>query len=93
MKPLWFIVLIYLVVLNGWGFLAMGLDKRKAQQQVWRTPEKHFFFIALLGGGLGVWLGMRTFRHKTQHTIFVIGIPLIIFLQVLLIVGVWYYLL
>ena len=25
--------------------------------------------LALVGGGVGAWLGMELFRHKTQHQI------------------------
>jgi len=48
----------------------MGWDKRKANQQAWRTSEKHFFIVAALGGSLGVFVGMRVWRHKTQKWAF-----------------------
>lgn len=73
--------LIYLLVLNLAGFLSMGLDKWKAQAGQWRIPEKTLFSIALLGGSVGSILGMQIFRHKTRHTSFVVGIPLILLLQ------------
>ena len=76
--------LLYLVIINCWGFAAMGWDKRKAQKQAWRTPEKHLFLLAALGGSVGVWLGMQTFRHKTQHKSFTIGIPFILAVQIVL---------
>lgn len=74
---------LYLVLINAWGFAAMGFDKRKAQMQAWRTPERHLFALAVLGGSVGTWLGMQTFRHKTQHKSFAIGIPLIFGGQIL----------
>lgn len=72
----------FLLFINVYGFLIMGLDKRKARKNAWRTPEKTFFITALLGGSIGVWLGMQCFRHKTQHKTFNIGIPLIFLMQV-----------
>ena len=40
--------------------------------------------IAIIGGSIGVFCGMNAFRHKTKHNKFSIGIPIIIFLQVIL---------
>lgn len=82
-----YIVIIYVVIINIIGFLIMGIDKRKAVKNLWRIPEKTFFIISLLGGGLGSWLGMYTFRHKTKHWYFVAGIPTIAFLEL----GIVYY--
>ncbi|MBQ3029745.1 MAG: DUF1294 domain-containing protein [Agathobacter sp.] len=78
------IVMIYLVVANLCGFLAMGLDKEKAKRGEWRIPEKTLFGIALFGGGIGVWFGMNTFRHKTKHWYFKYGIPAIVFAELFL---------
>lgn len=44
-------------------------------------PEKVLFGLSILGGSVGMYLGMFTFRHKTKHWYFVIGIPLIILIQ------------
>ncbi len=55
----------------------MGIDKSRAIRHKWRIPEKTLFGICILGGGIGSWLGMYTFRHKTRHWYFVIGIPFI----------------
>ncbi len=82
---------LYLLVINVWGFAAMGLDKRKAQKQNWRTPEKRLFTLAAVGGSIGVWLGMQFFRHKTKHLSFTWGIPLIFIFQVLIVCMVIYY--
>ncbi len=60
----------------------MLIDKRTAQKiektgkNLMRTPEKTLFITALLGGAIGVYAGMYTFRHKTLHATFVVGIPL-----------------
>lgn len=83
MKYLW----IYLLVMNLLGFASMGIDKAKARRHAWRVPEKTLFLLALLGGSLGSVLGMYTFRHKTRHWYFVLGMPGILVLQVIL--GIW----
>jgi len=73
---------IYLLVINCLGFLMVWADKRKARRNRWRIAEKRFFQLALLGGALGVYLGMRAFRHKTQHRLFTLGIPTLALLNV-----------
>ena len=73
----------YLAVLNIMGFLAMGVDKSRACHHKWRIPEKTLFAIALLGGSLGSWMGMYTFRHKTKHWYFVMGMPIIFVIEVI----------
>ena len=77
MKP----ILLYLLIINAAGFLLMLIDKWKARKNLWRIPEKTLLGIALIGGSIGSYAGMRLFRHKTQHPKFSIGIPVIIALQ------------
>ena len=76
----------YLVIINIIGFLAMGIDKRKAKKNSWRIPEKTLFIITTLGGGIGTVTGMYVFRHKTKKIDFVIGLPAILILEIILIV-------
>ena len=86
-----------LVLLGGMtlvGFLVMWVDKTIARRngraaesgkRLWRrVPERTLFFIAALGGSVGVLLGMYAFRHKTLHKRFVFGVPLILAAQLLL---------
>jgi uncharacterized membrane protein YsdA (DUF1294 family) len=73
-----------IIALNVLAFLIMGYDKSAARKKRQRVPEKLLFLIAIIGGSAGVWLGMKSFRHKTQHTSFMYGIPLIIGVQVAL---------
>lgn len=47
-----------------------AVDKRAARREHRRIPEKRFFLLAALGGGPGLWLGMRWFHHKTRHPAF-----------------------
>lgn len=75
-------VVIYLLAVNFIGFLAMGIDKFKAKQGMWRTKEKTLFLIATFGGSIGTIIGMYTFRHKTKHNSFVVGMPIILIVQV-----------
>ena len=74
-------VLLWLAVINAAGFLLMGLDKWKAKRGAWRIPEKTLFTAALLGGTVGVIAGMKTFHHKTRHSQFKYGLPVLLTIQ------------
>ena len=74
----------YLIIINAAGFLFMLVDKRKAQKDLWRIPERTLMTVALMGGSFGTLLGMNLFRHKTKKDNFRIGIPLILSVQIIL---------
>lgn len=78
------ILLIIIGVMSLAAFAAFGLDKYKAKAGKWRIPERTLFLLALLGGGIGAFLGMKVFHHKTMHKQFVIGIPVIMVIQAVL---------
>lgn len=78
-------LLFYLLIINAAGFLLMLADKHKAKRKLWRIPEATLMSAALLGGSIGALAGMYTFRHKTKHPKFTIGIPAILILQILLV--------
>ena len=75
----------YVLVVNLVGFASMGIDKFKAKNHAWRIPEATLFFIAIIGGSIGSIAGMRVFHHKTKHKQFVIGMPLILIVQLILV--------
>ena len=76
-------VVIYLIIINIVGFLAMYIDKQKAKRGKWRIPENTLLIITVLGGGVGTIAGMYTFRHKTQKPKFTIGLPAILILEII----------
>ena len=53
-----------------------------------RTPAKPLFLLAGLGGAIAMYATMQLIRHKTQHKSFMIGIPLIIAAQIILIAAI-----
>lgn len=75
------VALIYWTIINLLGFSIMGIDKKKAIRGAYRISEKSLFLTSLFGGSIGTWAGMYVFRHKTKHWYFVVGMPLIFFLQ------------
>jgi len=80
------VVLIYLAVINVVTFFMYGIDKWKAKKSKWRIRETALLGLAVLGGSIGAWLGMKVWRHKTQHKKFKYGVPAIIIVQLALIV-------
>ena len=73
---------VWLALMSVIAFAAMGADKRRARRGGRRIPEARLFLLALLGGGIGGWLGMVGFRHKTRHWTFVIGFAAIALFQI-----------
>jgi uncharacterized membrane protein YsdA (DUF1294 family) len=76
---------IYIVIINIIGFLAMYIDKQKAKRGSWRIPENTLFIITAIGGGIGTIAGMYLFRHKTKKWTFKIGLPVLLILDILIV--------
>lgn len=70
------IIAAYLLLVNLLAFVLYGIDKKRAMQKRFRIPERTLLWMARLGGGVGSWLGIKLFRHKTKHTRFRILVPL-----------------
>ena len=84
------LILIYLIAINVVTFFMYGIDKWKAKRSKWRISEATLLGMAVIGGSIGAWLGMRVWHHKTMHKKFQFGIPLIIVAQIALMI--WYFL-
>ncbi|MDF2725494.1 MAG: hypothetical protein K0Q59_5171 [Paenibacillus sp.] len=76
------LLFVYGLAINAVAYVLFGFDKLKAKQGGRRVPEKRLFLVAGIGGAVGAWIAMRTFRHKTQHTSFNVGIPALIAVNV-----------
>ena len=78
------IIIIYLIAINTVTFFLYGIDKWKAKRSKWRIPEATLLGLAIIGGSIGAWLGMKVWHHKTQHKKFKYGHPLILLAQIAL---------
>ena len=85
------IAFAYFVIVNLFTFIIYGLDKWKAKKSKWRFSEAMLLKLAIIGGSIGAWLGMKTWHHKTMHKKFKYGIPTIIIIQLLIIIIIIYY--
>ena len=68
----------YLLGINAVTFIVYGIDKYKAKKAKWRIPEATLLLLAVLGGSIGAWMGMKVWHHKTMHKKFKYGIPAIL---------------
>lgn len=87
MEETFWLLIFYIAVINILSMFIMGSDKFSARKQVVgkaRVSEGLIFFLAIIGGSLGVYASMFLFHHKTQKIYFLIGIPLLILQQFLL---------
>ncbi|PKH11432.1 MULTISPECIES: DUF1294 domain-containing protein [Planomicrobium] len=83
------VISAYIAILSLMALIMMKIDKRQAQKRGQRIPEKNLWRVALFGGGIGAYMGMMAFRHKTKHTNFRIGFLMLALLQAALLV--WLY--
>ena len=81
----------FLLSVNVIAFFMYGIDKWKAQKDKWRTSEATLLWLAVIGGSIGAWLGMKVWHHKTMHKKFRYGLPLIIIVQIALIIFAYEY--
>ena len=70
------ILVIYLTIVNILALILYGVDKRKAEKNKFRISEATLITIAVIGGSLGAFLGMKVFHHKTKKKKFTITVPL-----------------
>jgi len=62
-------------------FALYGWDKLQARRAGRRVPERTLHLLALAGGFLGAWVGMRLFRHKTQKRGFAVVLAMAVLLH------------
>lgn len=74
--------LYYLLAINAAAFVLYGIDKYKAKKAKWRISEATLLMMAVVGGSVGAWAGMKVWHHKTLHKKFKYGIPIILLLQI-----------
>ena len=74
-------LIYYELIVNLLAFVLFGVDKYKAKRGQWRISEWRLMLLSLFGGGAGALCGMYVWRHKTQHKLFVIGVPMLVILH------------
>lgn len=85
--------MIFLILFSLWNlfvFFLYGWDKHLARQQKYRISEKSLLLTAFFGGGIGAFLGMSFFHHKTKHRKFQILLPAFALLSLALLVAIFF---
>ncbi|EWH08981.1 cold shock DNA-binding domain-containing protein [Catenovulum agarivorans DS-2] len=59
-------ILYFYAGLSVFAFLLYAVDKSAAQNNRWRTPERHLHLISLLGGWIGAFCAQNMLRHKSK---------------------------
>ncbi len=85
------IIIAYLAIISILSVIICIYDKWAATNRPKkRTRESTLLLLSALGGSVAMLLTMYFIRHKTQHKKFMVGIPLIIIVQLLAILGISY---
>ena len=86
MKYFWY----YLIAISAVSLIVTVYDKIAAKRFPRnRVPEATLLLLSVLGGSLVMYI---TMHHKTLHKKFMIGIPIIMAIQILLIILYFYFL-
>ena len=72
------LITYYILGINAITFIIYGIDKLKAKKGKWRILESTLLLLAIIGGSIGAWFGIKVWHHKTLHKKFKYGIPLIV---------------
>jgi uncharacterized membrane protein YsdA (DUF1294 family) len=75
-------IFAYLMAINLVSYLLMYVDKQRAKKNEYRIREATLWQVAIFGGALGAFIGMRSFRHKTKHQSFKWGLPILTVLEI-----------
>ena len=81
------IFLAYIAIISLISIIVCIYDKKvsKKNRVELRTPEKTLLLLSALGGSVAMYITMLTIRHKTKHVKFMLGIPVIMALQAVLV--------
>lgn len=83
-SPVLTFFIIYLCVISLIAVIVTIADKVKAKRGKWRVPEATLLLISAMGGSAAMYITMHAIRHKTKHIKFMLGIPLILVFQLVI---------
>ena len=86
-----YLFLGYTLIINVIAIVITIIDKKAAKKHKKRISENNLMLVTLLGGGVGMYITMLSIRHKTKHSKFMVGIPLIIVIESILLGLLIYY--
>ena len=84
----WLYALLHLLAINAITFAAFWIDKRRAQQGLYRVRERTLLLLALLGGSPAAILAQQRLRHKTRKQPFAGILASIAVIQIAALIGI-----
>ncbi len=85
-NPISVFIVILICVMSLISIYITIYDKVMAKKGRRRIPEATLLLFSALGGSLAMYITMQLIRHKTKHIKFMLGIPIIMVFQVILLV-------
>ena len=84
---------IWVALISALSMVVCIYDKiiSKRDRVELRIPEKALLALSALGGSLAMYITMQIVHHKTRHRKFMIGLPVIMAAQVVLIILYFYF--
>ncbi len=79
------IFLLYLFIVSTISVILTVYDKQASKHKRVRISERTLMFFALIFGSLSMYITMIFIRHKTRHLKFMIGLPILIIFNAVLI--------
>ena len=86
--PLLSFYITYLCAVSLIAIFAAVSDKIKAKLGKWRISESALLTISAFGGAFAMFTAMLLIRHKTRHTRFMAGLPIMILFHLILSLGI-----
>ncbi|MCH5197971.1 MAG: DUF1294 domain-containing protein [Oscillospiraceae bacterium] len=78
--------LIYYIIISAVSAVITVYDKIAAKKfPKKRVPEKTLMLLGFFGGAAAMYSVMLLIRHKTKHNKFMIGLPVFIVLQIIIV--------
>ena len=74
-------LVVYIIVINLIASLVTVIDKINAKRHARRVPEATLLTLGIIGGAVCEYLTMKLIRHKTNHELFMTGLPIIAIVQ------------
>lgn len=78
-------IILYFIIISLIAVIVTVTDKYKAVHHKWRISEAALLIISALGGGIAMYITMLLIHHKTQKLKFMLGIPVIVIIELILV--------
>lgn len=76
---------VYFLIISVISIVLTVYDKYASKRNLRRISEKTLMFLSFLLGALPMYITMIFIRHKTRHPKFMIGLPLLIILNAIMV--------